>query len=181
MRRVMIAALIGLPLFATPLRADVIELFPSECDASPPLEDLVGNYRLSVFPGTLSDGIRSVSASHHSSHAVNFVLMGEDLVLQDASGGPSVNFRYVGPDEADWRGDDGEVSTDEMAGIAGCDVNRLPRLIGSGNTVSDGVPLTFTYRLMVWNMTPDRVALIGGMEWAGGGLNMRRRVMMEAQ
>ena len=41
--------------------------------------------------------------------------------------------------------------------------------------------LAFTYRLMVWNMTPENAALIGGMEWTGGGLTMTRRVMMEAE
>ncbi|NPD17177.1 hypothetical protein HOY34_18460 [Xinfangfangia sp. D13-10-4-6] len=181
MRGAALAAAIGTALLAGPVRAEVIELFPSECDASPPLEDLVGPYRLSVFPGTLTDGVRSVAASHHSSHAVSLILMGEDLVLQDASGGPAVSFRYVGPDEPGWRGDDGEVSTEELAEIAGCDVNRLPRLIGSGTTMADGGQVSFTYRLMVWNMTPDHAALIGGMEWSGGGVTVTRRVMMEAQ
>lgn len=146
-----------------------------------PLEDLVGHYRLSVFPGTLTDGVRSVAASHHSSHAVSLILMGEDLVLQDASGGPAVSFRYVGPQEPDWRGDDSEVSTEELAAIVGCDVNRLPRLIGSGTTMADRGQVSFTYRLMVWNMTPEHAALIGGMEWSGGGVTVTRRVMMEAQ
>ena len=138
MRGAALAALIGTALLAGPVRAEVIALFPSECDASPALEDLVGPYRLSVFPGTLTDGIRSVAASHQSSHPVSFILMGEDLVLQDASGGPAASFRYVGPDEPDWRSDDGAVSTEELAEIAGCDVNRLPRLIGSGTTMADG-------------------------------------------
>ncbi|NMA96877.1 MAG: hypothetical protein GX970_02010 [Phyllobacteriaceae bacterium] len=181
MRCAALAALIGATLLAGPLKAEVIELFPSECDASPALEDLVGHYRLSVFPGTLTDGVRSVAASHQSSHPVSFVLMGEDLILQDATGGPAVNFRYVSPDEPDWRGDDGEVSTQELAEIAGCDVNRLPRLIGLGTTMADGGQISFTYRLMVWNMTPERAALIGGMEWSGGGVTVTRRVMMEAQ
>lgn len=62
MRGAAIAALIGTALLAGPVRAEVIELFLSECDASPALEDLVGPYRLSVFPGTLTNGVRSVAA-----------------------------------------------------------------------------------------------------------------------
>lgn len=86
MRGAALAALIVTALLAGPVRAEAIELFPSECDASPPLEDLVGPYRLSVFPGMLTDGVRSVAASHQSSHPVSLILMGEDLVLQDTSG-----------------------------------------------------------------------------------------------
>lgn len=181
MRRPLVASICILFGLTGPSHAEQIELFPSECDASPAPEDLVGPYRLSVFPGTLTDGVRAVTASHQSTHSVTLVLMGEDLVLQDAGGGPTINFRYVGPEEPDWRGDDGSVSTEELAGIAGCDVNRLPRLIGSGTAVSDGVTLAFTYRLMVWNMTPENAALIGGMEWTGGGLTMSRRVMLAAE
>lgn len=47
--------------------------------------------------------------------------------------------------------------------------------------MADGGQVSFTYRLMVWNMTPEHAALIGGMEWSGGGVTVTRRVMMEAQ
>ena len=40
-------------------------------------------------------------------------------------------------------------SSDEVGDLVGCDINELPRLVGTGAAVIDGVTMEFTYRLML--------------------------------
>ena len=40
-------------------------------------------------------------------------------------------------------------SSDEVGDLVGCDINELPRLVGTGSAVIDGVTMEFTYRLML--------------------------------
>ena len=40
-------------------------------------------------------------------------------------------------------------SSDDVGDLVGCDINELPRLVGTGAAVIDGVTMEFTYRLML--------------------------------
>lgn len=40
-------------------------------------------------------------------------------------------------------------SSDDVGDLVGCDINELPRLVGTGAAVIDGVTMEFTHRLML--------------------------------
>lgn len=65
-----------------------------------------------------------------------------------------------------------DIDDDDLATIAGCPVNDLPRLVGVGSVDSQGVSMTFTVRMMVVNE-----GLIYGFQQVDG--TMRGQTVVE--
>lgn len=62
---------------------------------------------------------------------------------------------------------------ENLATQLGCDINRLPRLVGTGEGRSeDGAPLKISYQLVA----PLERWLVGRYQWRGGGVTMTRSV-----
>lgn len=150
------------------------------CDRVLAYEDLVGNYTITLGNSILKGpGAPAIPMQTKDVLQGALVQIGEALVL-DAPGS-DVTFQFAGAAEPDWRWDaDGgmaHLSSDDLGLTLGCEVSRLPRLVGSGEGRSaEGQPLRLTYRLMV----PFDGFLYGQFQWQAQGMTMTRPVTFEA-
>lgn len=88
--------------------------------------------------------------SKGGSFLMNFRFETPLVVVEDEL---DVTLRFVDDDEPDWRwkSTPGIISSRDLTAQAGCDLKRLPRLVGTGSArTEDGRPVTVTYRLVVW-------------------------------
>lgn len=80
--------------------------------------------------------------------------------------------RFADANEPDWSWTRGEVM-ENLATQLGCDINRLPRLVGTGEGRSEeGKPLEISCQLVA----PFEGWLVGRYQWRGGGVTMTRSV-----
>lgn len=150
------------------------------CDRALAYEDLAGSYTI-----TLGNSILSAPGRPPMTMPTQDVLqgvmfaMGESLVLEAPNN--DVTFRFAGTDEPDWRwstkGALSGATSDDLGVMLGCDINRLPRLVGEGSGRSaEGAPLRLTYRLTV----PGEGYLFGQFQWHAQGMTMTRSVEFKA-
>lgn len=143
------------------------------CDRVFAYEDLVGSYTITLGNSMLSGpGFPSVTMPTNDVLQGTLFALGDSLVLDAPNN--DVTFRFADSAEPDWHWNEGAmagVSSDDMGLVTGCDINRLPRLVGEGTGRSaEGAPLRLTYRLTV----PWEGYMFGQFQWHAQGMTMTR-------
>lgn len=170
-------ALFATVCLSTPLAAQDPKPM-SFCAYQPLLDDLIGEYTMTVGPSRLSSGGTTIPMPDVQTYRATLALIDGVLVLftDDA---PPVDLHPVGSEEQDWFGPDNVagvpvLSTEDMETVMDCDVNSLVRLMGTGiGTSQEGQQFEFTIRLFA---VVDG-SLVGGNFWTSDGMTMRQRLV----
>lgn len=175
--RSVIAAVVATCCFSVPAAAQDPKPM-SFCAYQPRLDDLIGEYTMTVGPSRLSSGGTTIPMPDLKTYRATLALIDGVLVMftDDA---PPVDLHPVGSEEQDWFGPDNVagvpvLSTEDMETVMDCDVNSLVRLMGTGiGTSQEGQQFEFTIRLFA---VVDG-SLAGGNFWTSGGMTMRQRLV----
>ena len=175
--RSMIAAVVATCCFSVPVSAQDPKPM-SFCAYQPRLDDLIGEYTMTVGPSRLSSGGTTISRPDLQTYRSTFALI-DGVLVMFTDGAPPVDLHPVGSEEQNWFGRDNVagipvLSTDDMETVMDCDVNSLVRLMGTGiGTSQEGQQFEFTIRLFA---VVDG-SLVGGNIWTSGGMTMRQRLV----
>lgn len=117
-------------------------------------ESFVGSWRMDHLAGYVHvAGMTMPFPASSDDDTVSIALFGDELVAVHPDSDDTLLLTIA--DEPRWDTDAGSdvpeipVSPDEAAFLYGCDQMEMPRLIGTGNIVIDGMTMDFTYRMMV--------------------------------
>ncbi len=143
-----------------------------------PAEHFVGSYSMEVGSGYVTNGKMKIRATTTDTDTPTISVQGGNLILDDSAG--TISGQVAGTEEPRWEWPAGvgkpPVSADDLAVVAGCENDRLPRIVLSGTgTSADGKPLDYGYRLV--ETRPG--LLVGLLHWQGGGFSSKRWVTLE--
>lgn len=178
-RRVSVASAILAALIAVPAAAEPGEL----CDAQPSLDALAGAYDVTIGRALLFGDNRVVPLDAQNTFSVTMEAQ-DDLLMMEADDNVVV-FEYADADDEAFEykelQDMLDIPPDDFMGYFGCNLDRMPILLGGGLADSqEGTPIEFEYELVIWNSRADgRADMSGTLSWSGGGISSVRSVAVE--
>ena len=180
-----------LPLLSSLLMGATIVLSPLStlaenelCGAVVEPEELSGSYELSLGNALIFGDGKSVPLQDSQTLIVNISIFAGGLIME--SEGFAVDLELFGNEDTRewyWEALGGVVneSSEDYARIVGCEINKLPRIIGRGmSTSSEGMPVNYVYYFVIeqFDDAESGPTMFGSLTWNSGGIKMVRAVRL---